>query len=167
MRTVAGPNTRVVVVGAGLAGLSVALHLAGRGRDVTVVERENWPGGRAGRLDIDGYQLDTGPTVLTMPDIIDEAFAAVGENRSDRLDLMTVNPAYRAQFADGSSLDVHSDADLMAYVEAYSAAHYYLFERHVFVTFSATNAVTFLMYAALGTVFVRASNGTPSSGTLW
>ncbi|MGB9249011.1 MAG: phytoene desaturase family protein [Mycobacterium sp.] len=114
MRTVAGPNSRVVVVGAGLAGLSAALHLAGRGREVTVVERENWPGGRAGRLDVGGYRLDTGPTVLTMPDIIDDAFAAVNENRSARLDLMTVDPAYRAQFADGSSLDVHSDADLMA-----------------------------------------------------
>ncbi|HEY1840087.1 MAG TPA: phytoene desaturase family protein [Mycobacterium sp.] len=114
MRTVAGPTSRVVVVGAGLAGLCAALHLAGRGREVTVVERESWPGGRAGRLDVDGYQLDTGPTVLTMPDIIDEVFAAVGENRSERLDLMTLDPAYRAQFADGSSLDVHSDADLMA-----------------------------------------------------
>jgi len=49
-----------------------------------------------------------------MPDIIDEAFAAVGENRSDRLQLMPVDPAYRAQFADGSSLEVHSDADVMA-----------------------------------------------------
>ncbi len=114
MRSLKGPNTRVIVVGAGLAGLTAALHLAGRGREVTVIERETWPGGRAGRVDIHGYQLDTGPTVLTMPDIIDEAFAAVGENRSDRLDLMTVDPAYRAQFADGSSLDVHSDADLMA-----------------------------------------------------
>jgi phytoene desaturase len=114
MRCVQGPNSRVVVVGAGLSGLTTALHLAGRGREVTVVERENWPGGRAGRVDTHGYQLDTGPTVLTMPDIIDEAFAAVGENLSDRLDLMPVEPAYRAQFADGSSLDVHSDADLMA-----------------------------------------------------
>src|ERR1700742_1715046 len=114
MRTVAGPNTRVVVVGAGLAGLSVALHLAGRGRDVTVVERENWPGGRAGRLDVDGYRLDTGPTVLTMPDILDETFAAVGETSSARMDLLDVDPAYRAQFADGSSIDVHSDADQMA-----------------------------------------------------
>lgn len=114
MRSVPGPNNHVVVVGAGLAGLTAALHLAGRGREVTVVERENWPGGRAGRADIRGYQLDTGPTVLTMPDIIDEAFAAVGENRSDRLQLMPVDPAYRAQFADGSSLDVHSDADAMA-----------------------------------------------------
>jgi phytoene desaturase len=114
MRTVRGPSSQVVVVGAGLAGLSAALHLAGRGREVTVVERESWPGGRAGRLDVNGYRLDTGPTVLTMPEVIDDAFAAVGETRSSRLDLMPVDPAYRAQFADGSSLDVHSDADQMA-----------------------------------------------------
>lgn len=114
MRTIEGRGDHVVVVGAGLAGLSAALHLAGRGRTVTVVEREPWPGGRAGRLDIGGYRIDTGPTVLTMPDIIDETFAAVGERLSDRMELMTVDPAYRAVFADGSALDVHSDADRMA-----------------------------------------------------
>lgn len=114
MRTIDGRTDHVVVVGAGLAGLSAALHLAGRGRAVTVVEREPWPGGRAGRLDIDGYRIDTGPTVLTMPDIIDETFAAVGETRSNRLELSPVDPAYRAVFADGSALDVHSDADRMA-----------------------------------------------------
>jgi phytoene desaturase len=129
MRTVRGPSDRVVVVGAGFAGLSAALHLAGRGREVTVVERENWPGGRAGRLDVDGYRLDTGPTVLTMPDIIDETFAAVGETRSHRVDLIAVDPAYRAQFADGSSIDVHSDADQMAsaieeFTDAKQAAGY-------------------------------------------
>lgn len=114
MRRIEGRTDHVVVIGAGLAGLSAALHLAGRGRAVTVVEREPWPGGRAGRLDIDGYRIDTGPTVLTMPDIIDQTFAAVGETRSDRLELLTVDPAYRAVFADGSALDVHSDADRMA-----------------------------------------------------
>lgn len=114
MRTVAGNTDHVVVVGAGLAGLAAALHLAGRGRQVTVVEREPWPGGRAGRADIDGYRLDTGPTVLTMPDIIDDVFAAVGETRADRLTLLPVDPAYRASFADGSALDVHADADRMA-----------------------------------------------------
>src|SRR5271163_756745 len=114
MKTVPGPSDRVVVVGAGFAGLAAALHLAGRGHEVTVVERENWPGGRAGRLDVDGYRLDTGPTVLTMPDIIDETFAAVGESSSARMELLDVDPAYRAQFADGSSIDVHSDADRMA-----------------------------------------------------
>jgi phytoene desaturase len=114
MRTVGDNANRVVVVGAGLAGLAAALHLAGRGRQVTMVERAQHPGGRVGRLDIDGYKLDTGPTVLTMPDIIDETFAAVGESLSDRLDLTRVEPAYRASFADGSALNVHSGRDAMA-----------------------------------------------------
>ncbi|SOX52931.1 phytoene desaturase, partial [Mycobacterium ahvazicum] len=110
---VSARSDRVVVVGAGFAGLSAALHLAGRGREVTVVEREAWPGGRAGRLDVGGYRIDTGPTVLTMPDIIDEPFAAVGKDRSEFVDLMPIDPAYRAMFADGSSIDVHTDAVAM------------------------------------------------------
>lgn len=114
MRTLRGRTDHVVVVGAGFSGLSAALQLAGRGREVTVVEREPWPGGRAGRRDINGYLIDTGPTVLTMPDIIDEAFAAVGESYTDRMELLPVEPAYRSMFADGSSIDVHTDADLMA-----------------------------------------------------
>jgi phytoene desaturase len=114
MRSVTGNTDRVVVVGAGLAGLSAALQLAGRGRTVTVVERGLYPGGRVGRAEVDGYRLDTGPTVLTMPDIIDDAFAAVGETISDRLDLIHVDPAYRASFADGSALHVHSDREIMA-----------------------------------------------------
>lgn len=123
MRTIRGRNDHVVVIGAGLAGLSAALHLAGRGRTVTVIERHGWPGGRAGRLDVGGYRIDTGPTVLTMPDIIDEVFAAVGEARSSRLELAPVDPAYRAVFADGSSLDVHTDPDRMATaVETFAGA---------------------------------------------
>lgn len=114
MRTVAGRTDHVVVVGAGLSGLSAALQLAGRGRTVTVLERGHHPGGRVGRADINGYRLDTGPTVLTMPDIIDDAFAAVGENTANRLDLINVDPAYRASFADGSSLHVRAEADAMA-----------------------------------------------------
>ena len=127
MRTIEGRTDHVVVIGAGLAGLSAALHLAGRGRAVTVVERESWPGGRAGRLDIDGYRIDTGPTVLTMPDIIDETFAAVGDTASDRMELLPVDPAYRAVFADGSAIDVHSDPDRMA--DAVAALLFTLIDR--------------------------------------
>jgi phytoene desaturase len=104
----------VIIIGAGLAGLAAALHLAGRGRAVTVLEREAVPGGRAGRLDTGGYRIDTGPTVLTMPDIVEETLAAVGETLSGRLDLVRLDPAYRAMFADGSQLDVHTGADAMA-----------------------------------------------------
>jgi len=114
MRTVPGSTDHVVVVGAGLAGLSTAMQLAGQGRSVTVVERYDFPGGRVGQADIRGYRIDTGATVLTMPDIIEEAFDAVGASMGDYLELMKLDPAYRASFADGSHLDVHTDADAMA-----------------------------------------------------
>ena len=113
MRSVEGRTDHVVVVGAGLSGLSAALHLAGRGRKVTVLERESVPGGRMGRADTGGYRLDTGPTVLTMPEIIDEALAAVGDSLAARIDLVPVHPAYHAKFADGSALAVHTEADAM------------------------------------------------------
>ena len=112
-RSFPGPTDHVVVVGAGLSGLSAALQLAGRGRAVTVVERYGFPGGRMGQADIRGYRIDTGPTVLTMPDIIEEAFDAVGASMADYLELMPVDPAYRASFADGSHLDVRADAAAM------------------------------------------------------
>ncbi|WP_405607780.1 phytoene desaturase family protein [Streptomyces sp. NBC_01508] len=114
MKTLDGPTDHVVVVGAGLAGLSAALHLLGAGRAVTVVERGTRPGGRAGRVERGGYHIDTGPTVLTMPDLVEETFAAVGDTLADRLDLVPLHPAYRARFADGSALDVHTGADAMA-----------------------------------------------------
>jgi len=114
MRTVPGSTDHVVVVGAGLAGLSTAMQLAGQGRSVTVVERYDFPGGRVGQADIRGYRIDTGATVLTMPDIIEDAFDAVGASMGDYLELMPSDPAYRASFADGSRLDVHADGDRMA-----------------------------------------------------
>ena len=114
MRSVTGPTDRVVVVGAGLGGLACALHLAAAGRQVTVVERESVPGGRAGRLTVDGYEFDTGPTVLTMPSLIEEPLAAVGETLSDWLELTPLDPAYRAHYPDGSTLDVRSDTVAMA-----------------------------------------------------
>ncbi|MEU7840515.1 phytoene desaturase family protein [Micromonospora sp. NPDC049114] len=114
MRTVTGRTDRVVVVGAGLGGLACALHLAGSGRQVTVLEREPVPGGRAGRLSVEGYEFDTGPTVLTMPDLIAEALGAVGEELRDWLDLTPLDPAYRAYYPDGSTLDVLTDTTRMA-----------------------------------------------------
>lgn len=114
LRTVSGPTDRVVVVGAGLAGLSAALRLAGAGREVVVVERDDGPGGRAGRRELDGYAFDTGATVLTMPDLVADALDCVGERLSDWLELSPLVPAYRARFADGSALDVHTDPEAMA-----------------------------------------------------
>ena len=114
MRTVTGPTENVVIVGAGLAGLSTALRLAGKGRKVTVIERESVPGGRNGLLVKQGFNFDTGPSVLTMPDLIADAFDCVGENMHDWLDLQPVSPLYRAYYHDGSKLDVHANPEQMA-----------------------------------------------------
>ncbi len=112
-RTIPGPTSHVVVVGAGLAGLSAALRLAGAGRRVTLLERESVPGGRNGLLEKSGYRFDTGPSVLTMPDLIRDALAEVGEELEDWLELMPVSPLYRAFFADGTQLDVHANTAQM------------------------------------------------------
>ncbi|NEM06556.1 phytoene desaturase family protein [Geodermatophilus normandii] len=114
MRTVPGRTDRVVVVGAGLAGLATALRLRGAGREVTVVERGDGPGGRAGVLTRGGYVLDTGPSVFTAPELVADTLAAVGERLEDRLTLVPLDTTYRAQFADGSHLDVHADVDRFA-----------------------------------------------------
>lgn len=112
-----GPK-HVVVVGAGLGGLSAAMHLAGAGCRVSVLEAAGTPGGSAARVCLPAaaggtYQLDTGPTVLTMPDLLADCFAALGESLSDWVTLHRLDPAYLAQFADGTSLLVTSDIEAM------------------------------------------------------
>jgi len=112
-------SDHVVVVGAGLAGLSAAMHLAGAGRQVTVLEATSSPGGCAARVSLPAtgggtYHLDTGPTVLTMPDLLADCFAALGESLPDWLTLRRLEPAYQAQFADGEGLSVTSDVESMA-----------------------------------------------------
>ena len=110
---VKGSTDHVVVVGAGLGGLSAALRLAGAGRKVTIIERESVPGGRNGLLNKDGYAFDTGPTVLTMPSLINDAFNCVGEDMKDWLELMPLSPLYRAFYADGTQIDVHANTAQM------------------------------------------------------
>ena len=98
--------SKVVVIGAGLAGLAAACHLTGRGFDVTVVERESVPGGRAGQFSRDGFTFDTGPTVLTMRNLVADALAAVEADIDTCLPMRRLDPAYRARFDDGSTIHI-------------------------------------------------------------
>ena len=103
----------VVVIGAGLAGLSAACYLTGAGHQVTVVDRELIPGGRSGQRNLDGFTFDTGPSVLTMPDLISGPLRAVGADLAELVPMHRLDPAYRACFADGSTIFVRHGHEAM------------------------------------------------------
>ncbi|GGO14775.1 phytoene desaturase family protein [Microbispora bryophytorum] len=109
--TAGGP---VVVIGAGLGGLSAAMRLAGAGREVTVVEASDVPGGCCGTATLGSHRFDTGPSVLTMPGVLADTFAAAGQDMERWLPLRRLDPYYRLTFHDGSRLDVVAGADAMA-----------------------------------------------------
>jgi phytoene desaturase len=104
---------KTIVIGAGLGGLSAAAHLSQRGHDVTVLERTSIPGGRAGMVVEAGFRLDNGPTVLTMPNLLADAFAAAGADMADHVTIKPVDPMYRAVYADGSTLHVRHGRQAM------------------------------------------------------
>ena len=104
---------RVIVIGAGLGGLSAAAHLSNRGHEITVLERSSEPGGRAGVVVAEGFRLDNGPTVLTMPDLLADTFNAAGADMADFVTIEPVDPMYRAVYADGSTLFVRHGREAM------------------------------------------------------
>ena len=109
----------VVVIGAGVGGLTAANHLARAGMRVTVLERHAEPGGRCARRIRDGHYFDIGPTLLVMPRLYESEFRALGSSIHDRLALRPVDPTYRLVFDDGSQLALSADgASLRAQVEA-------------------------------------------------
>ncbi|MCM0621820.1 phytoene desaturase family protein [Nocardioides bruguierae] len=105
--------SRVVVIGAGLAGLATACHLSGSGHDVTLIEAEDAPGGRAGQIVRDGFRFDTGPTVLTMRSLLEDVVGAAGGDLDALLPMQRLDPAYRATYSDGSEILVRHGHEAM------------------------------------------------------
>jgi len=103
----------VVVVGAGVAGMSAAIHLANFGVQVTVLEKDAAPGGRCGRLVREGHWFDTGPTLFVMPLLYEAELAALGTSLREGLELRPVDPSYRLVFDDGRQLSLTTDMRTM------------------------------------------------------
>lgn len=99
----------IVVVGAGLGGLSAAIHLAAAGREVVILERNPYVGGKMAEWRQGGYRWDLGPSLITMPFVFEELFAVAGRQRSDYLTFHPVEPATRCFFPDGTVLDLNRD----------------------------------------------------------
>lgn len=99
-------SSDVIVIGSGLAGLASACTLAARGYSVTVVEKNEWLGGKAALLEDKGYRFDMGPTILTLPSVLRRVFTEAGRKLEDYLDMVRLDPQWRCFFEDGEQFDL-------------------------------------------------------------
>ena len=103
----------VVVVGAGLGGLAAACVAAARGHKVIALDKNEWLGGKAAVLEAEGFRFDMGPTILTVPKVLERIFEEGGEKLSDWLDLIRLDPQWRCFFGEGDVLDLVEDVQAM------------------------------------------------------
>ncbi len=105
------PTLQVAVVGAGLGGLCAAISLASRGANVDLFEAAPVAGGKAGTVCIDGVHVDTGPSLLTLPEAFDAALAPAGVTLADLVTLVRPDPAFCYRWPDGVELPVFIEAE--------------------------------------------------------
>lgn len=103
-----------IVIGGGLAGLAAATELAGRGVQVTLVERNQHLGGKMNVLTEKGFTFDMGPTILTMPNVVRGIIQRTGRDVSDYLDLVRLDPQWRCMYEDGTVIDLLEKPEEMA-----------------------------------------------------
>ncbi|MFN4172222.1 MAG: phytoene desaturase [Pseudorhodobacter sp.] len=102
-----------LVVGAGLGGLAAAMRLGAKGYRVTVVDRLDRAGGRGSSITRGGHRFDLGPTIVTVPQVFEDLWAACGRDFRRDVDLRPLDPFYRIRFQDGSHFDACSDTARM------------------------------------------------------
>ena len=109
----------IVIIGAGYGGLTASALLAKEGHNVTVIEKNEQPGGKASLLEKDGFAFDMGPSWYMWPQVFENFFSEFGMDASKELELEQLDPSYRVFFSDGDIIDVSSDVN----------KNYELFER--------------------------------------
>lgn len=107
------PEATALIIGAGIGGIATAARLARQGYAVTVLEKNDTPGGRCNQLVRDGHRFDIGPTLFLMPAVFAETYAALGERMEDHLDLRRIDPTYRIYFEDGGNMALTADVNAM------------------------------------------------------
>lgn len=102
---------RILVIGAGFAGLAAATSLADKGYDVTLLEKNTMPGGRARVFQAEGFTFDMGPSWYWMPDVFETYFARFGKKPSDYYNLVRLDPSYSVIFGPDESVDLPAGVD--------------------------------------------------------
>lgn len=104
---------KACVIGAGFAGLSAATHLARKGFEVCIVEKNEQAGGRARKFEAQGFVFDMGPSWYWMPDVFDRYFSLFGYRTEELYDLHRLDPSYRVFFENNEAVDVPADAEAL------------------------------------------------------
>ncbi|MEQ8962577.1 MAG: FAD-dependent oxidoreductase, partial [Coleofasciculus sp. C2-GNP5-27] len=113
----------IVIIGSGFGGLSAAIRLQAGGHRVTIVEKRDRAGGRAYVYQQQGFTFDGGPTIITVPHLIDELFALAGKKTSDYVKLVHLEPFYNVRFPDGSVFHYNNSTDyLIEQIRAFNPA---------------------------------------------
>ncbi|GAA5520608.1 phytoene desaturase [Aliifodinibius salicampi] len=101
---------KVIVIGSGLGGLSIACLLASQGHDITILEKNDAIGGKINEVQTGGFRFDTGPSLLTMPFILESLFERCGYKLQEFLTIETVNPICRYFYKNGTQFDCYQDS---------------------------------------------------------
>lgn len=104
---------RVGIIGAGLGGLSAAIYLKDFGYDVEIFEKNSNAGGKVNQYKNDEFTFDTGPSLLTMPTVVDDLLASCGLSFDDFPEIIPIEPIARNFFSDGTVMDTSSDVKKM------------------------------------------------------
>jgi len=107
-------NKKILVIGAGLGGLSAAISLKQAGYDIEVFEKNAQIGGKLNVLTERGYTFDLGPSILTLPHIFERLFERSGKKMGDYFSIRALRPHWRNFFEDGVMLDLYPEPEKMA-----------------------------------------------------
>ncbi len=163
----------IIVVGAGIGGLSAAIRLAAQGHRVTVLERQAQVGGKLNSIERDGFSFDTGPSLITMPYVLEDLFQSANRDLKDYLDLLPLDITCRYFYHDGLTLNAWRDHGRLAEEfgrlnphDGAALSHFLAFARNIYQA-----AADPFLYHSLGSpfdvlkTFVRyVLQGHPTSG---
>lgn len=104
-----GSRGRAVVIGSGFGGIAAAIRLQAKGYAVTLVEMRDKPGGRAYVFEEHGFTYDAGPTIVTVPFVLEELAQVAGRRLEDYVRIVPCDPYYRIHFPDGMTFDYRGE----------------------------------------------------------
>jgi phytoene desaturase len=102
---------QIIIIGSGFSGLSAAAMLAKQGLDVTILEKNATPGGRARKYSEEGFTFDMGPSWYWLPDVFDDYFKIFNKKTSDFYDLKRLDPSYKVFYSDNESYNIPASID--------------------------------------------------------